>query len=163
MYTYIRIQIHSALTLRIFTSQIIVAGEMPDCMYMMRFGQVQLRGKGGKMRVATTGSLFGEMAILGLSPDGTRSKNKRESENVPLAHERNLVIHQYIYIYVYISSIYTYMNIYIHMYIYTHIYIYVYICIYIYLHTRIYIYVYIYIHVYIYVYMQMYLYIYIHI
>ena len=45
------------------------------CIFMVRFGKVELRGRGGKPRMASTGSLFGEMAILGLSPDGRRLRS----------------------------------------------------------------------------------------
>ena len=41
----------------------------------MRFGQVMLTGIGGKKRIARLGAMFGEMAILGLSPNGRRLRS----------------------------------------------------------------------------------------
>ena len=55
--------------------QLTKAGEEPLCIFMVRFGKVELRGRGGKPRIASTGSMFGEMAILGLSPDGRRLRS----------------------------------------------------------------------------------------
>jgi CRP-like cAMP-binding protein len=55
--------------------QLTEAGEEPRSIFMVRFGLVELRGKGGKGRMASSGGLFGEMAILGLSPDGKRLRS----------------------------------------------------------------------------------------
>jgi hypothetical protein len=41
----------------------------------VRFGQVELCGIGGKKRIARIGAMFGEMAILGLSPNGRRLRS----------------------------------------------------------------------------------------
>lgn len=38
---------------------------------------MELRGIAGKRRIATTGAMFGEMAIMGLSPDGKRLRSSK--------------------------------------------------------------------------------------
>ena len=50
---------------------ITIADTIPDAMYMVRFGTVQMSAWGVTKKVGH-GTLFGEMAILGLSPTGKR-------------------------------------------------------------------------------------------
>ena len=51
---------------------ITVAGTVPDYMYMIRFGQIEIRSIGPSVRTATPGSIFGELAIMGLTPSNVR-------------------------------------------------------------------------------------------
>jgi hypothetical protein len=52
----------------------------------------QLVGKGGKRRIGTTGTLFGEMAIIGLSP-GMDSQSLRLHAILASAVGLNFLIH----------------------------------------------------------------------
>jgi len=47
---------------------------VPDFLYIVRFGQVDLKGWGLKPQTIAYGDIFGEMAMLGLSPDGLRMR-----------------------------------------------------------------------------------------
>lgn len=51
---------------------ITVAGTEPDNMYMIRFGSVEIKSIGPTVRTATPGSIFGELAIMGLTPSNLR-------------------------------------------------------------------------------------------
>jgi CRP-like cAMP-binding protein len=51
---------------------ITVAGQKPDNMYMIRFGQVEIKSIGPTVRTATPGCIFGELAIMGLTPENKR-------------------------------------------------------------------------------------------
>ena len=53
-------------------STITTAGEEPDAMYIVRFGQVGVTSRHRIRRQFAVGELFGELAILGLSPTGLR-------------------------------------------------------------------------------------------
>jgi CRP-like cAMP-binding protein len=46
----------------------------PDFMYIVRFGEISIKGWGLKPRTLVHGDIFGELAILGLSPDGLRMR-----------------------------------------------------------------------------------------
>jgi hypothetical protein len=48
------------------------AGTVPDSFYFIRFGTVSLKGMGFKPRIITQGDIFGEMALMGLTPNGLR-------------------------------------------------------------------------------------------
>ena len=56
-------------------STITVAGEEPDAMYIIRFGQVRVTSRHRYSREFLEGDLFGEIAILGLSPTGLRVRS----------------------------------------------------------------------------------------
>jgi len=46
----------------------------PDYLYIIRFGQVSVQSWSRYEVVMHVGDLFGELAILGLSPDGRRMR-----------------------------------------------------------------------------------------
>lgn len=48
------------------------AGTVPESFYFIRFGTMSLKGMGMKPRLITQGDIFGEMALLGLTPNGLR-------------------------------------------------------------------------------------------
>lgn len=50
------------------------AGAVPDSMYIIRFGKVATQGSGFRNRMLTQGDIFGEMALMGLTPDGLRCR-----------------------------------------------------------------------------------------
>jgi hypothetical protein len=52
--------------------KITVAGEEPDAMYIIRFGHVEVRSRRGIRREFSVGDMFGEMAMVGMSPTGLR-------------------------------------------------------------------------------------------
>ena len=58
------------------------AGTVPDALYIVRFGTVHLRGMGKRMRVLGPGDIFGEVALLGLSPDGLRLRTSKSDSVV---------------------------------------------------------------------------------
>ena len=51
-----------------------IAGTVPDSMYVIRFGQVSIKTSGERNFVAQQGDLFGELAIMGLTPNGLRMR-----------------------------------------------------------------------------------------
>lgn len=53
------------------------AGTKPDYMYLIRSGQVQIRSSGAHTSTASRGDLFGELAIMGLTPAGLRIRTAR--------------------------------------------------------------------------------------
>ena len=55
--------------------QITSEGEYPDAMYMVRFGIVEILVRGEVVSELTTGDLFGENALLGLTSDGKRNRS----------------------------------------------------------------------------------------
>lgn len=54
--------------------EITVEGDIPDALYIVRFGVVSVTMHGLEMFEAHTGNAIGELALLGLSPDGRRQR-----------------------------------------------------------------------------------------
>jgi CRP-like cAMP-binding protein len=54
--------------------EITVAGDIPDALYIVRFGVVSVTMHGAELFEAHTGNAIGELALLGLSPDGRRQR-----------------------------------------------------------------------------------------
>ena len=48
------------------------AGEYPDALYMIRHGEVEVKGRQSIKVILGRGQIFGEMALMGLTPDGRR-------------------------------------------------------------------------------------------
>lgn len=48
------------------------AGEVPDALYMIRHGEVEVKGRQSIKVILGRGQIFGEMALMGLTPDGRR-------------------------------------------------------------------------------------------
>jgi CRP-like cAMP-binding protein len=54
--------------------EITIAGDIPDALYIVRFGVVSVTMHGAEVFEAHTGNVIGELALLGLSPDGRRQR-----------------------------------------------------------------------------------------
>ena len=52
-------------------------GSLPDALYIVRFGSVVLSVAGRQVDEAQPGSLFGELALLGLTQDGKRARTAK--------------------------------------------------------------------------------------
>jgi CRP-like cAMP-binding protein len=70
------------------------AGTPPDFLYIVRFGHVSVKGWSMSPQLCAPGDIFGEMAMLGLSPDGLRMRTATATSVVELCQLATADLHE---------------------------------------------------------------------